>query len=148
MKEKSEPLLASPELTLRIRVLERMREGGGGPYLEWLHLHVLVEVPGFEGKLRWEVMPGTLEQFLAGVEELYRGLEPDLEARMEGTYPGVRLSLVMRRGGHVGGEYVFASRTVGYPRLEGEFHVDQNLLPGLIKGLKGILKTPATEISL
>ena len=59
------------ELEVSLTLCERIVEGDGGPYLDWLVCTVDVRDPHFAGQFQWEVMPNELLQLADGLERLH-----------------------------------------------------------------------------
>ena len=110
----------------------------------WLVCSVVVDVPGFHGKLDCHVMQADLQQFRSQLAQAIDRIGEPTEVRLVGTEPGIDLVLTVNRLGQIHGTYELRNLDApGSPALAGSFDMDQTFLRPLLSEVDRDLKAMA-----
>lgn len=141
-------MINTDELQMKLEILDRTREGVGGPYLEWLNFKVQATVPGFSADVKWAAMPMELQRFRDELVQMNK-MAPDAKAQLKGIEYGVKLLLKLGSRGQIHGEYVISNQyqDPDGPALTGRFSLDQTYLPSIISEVDELLAYPAQVLS-
>lgn len=108
----------------------------------WLHFHVKIMVPGFNGEFDAEMQIEDLKRFKKSLNEMDQKIGSDCEALLGSVEPGIYISLKSDKLGRVFGKYQFESeRCDGEPTcLSGAFEIDQTFVKPLAVSVSGDIK--------
>jgi hypothetical protein len=118
-------------LHLNVVLINRQVEEAGKPYHDWLGCEVLVSVPSFSGRFKWEVTPGDLLDLANDLDDAYKGFPKPCRILFEPAEPNVVLHFDLESSKHMQGHYILRGDLALGPILEGDFIIDQSYLPGL-----------------
>lgn len=131
------------DLRLRIRVIERLLEEAGVPYRDWLKCDVRVSVPSFSGSVEWSVMPSELRALADDLARLYGQFPRRGAVTFEPTEPNVTLSFEITTTGAVAGRYTLRDELIEGDVLQGQFQIEQSILPGLVNDIRTFVRAAA-----
>lgn len=108
---------------------------------DWVRVHVLLTVSGFQGDLEAWLQLEDLVRFRDEIEEMHTHVGENRSATLASAEPDIDVSLNSNQLGGIEGTYRFESeRLNGYPTsLSGAFELDQSFLPSLLASVDSLI---------
>lgn len=132
--------LRAPGFLLHITPVSTRFEEPGGPYLEWMDLHIQIAAEGIQAEGSWSGMPDEVHDFLRQLQAMDAELRPGQTAELAGAESGFALNLRMLERGAMAGDWRFQPAPPDGACAQGCFGMDQSFLGALSKNVEALLE--------
>ena len=135
------------DFQLQMEPVSTRREEPGGPYLEWIDVHISLTVPGIQAEGQWSVMPDELRNFQQQIQSMQAQLQPGQRAELTGVESGFELILRTLDRGAILGDWRFQPLPPDGACITGLCGLDQSFLYELLQGIESLLSFARTSNS-